>query len=200
MKVLLKLIGLSLLLSFAFFGTAIRTAIRVEGTIKSTSYVSYAARTPSHAWEGRAPVKGLSLSFNPDAPNEKLDLEIVLDAGSFNSGNFARDINARRTVFETEHYPEIIFTGKRLSAATNLREDGDYVLELSGALNLHGVTRDLSTNLTLTKEGTNLAASGSFDVLLSDFAMKRPSLFGSLVEDKVAISYFVETVLEAPEP
>ena len=188
--------GLSLLISFAFFVTA----TRVEGTVQPTSYVSYAARMPSHAWEGRAPVKQLSLSFDTNAPNERLKLEIVLDAGSFNSGNFARDINARRTVFETERYPEIVFTGKRLKAATSLSENGDHALELSGTLSLHGVTRDLTTKLTLMKEGVNLAASGSFDVLLTDFSIKRPSLFGSLVEDKVTISYFIETVLEAPKP
>lgn len=193
---LLKLICLSLLLSLFFLSAA----ARFEGALDARSYVSYAARTPSHAWEGRAPVEVLRLQFDDEAPNRNLDLEIVLEAASFSSGNFARDINARRTVFETGLYPEITFTGKRLSGGTDLSKNGEYERELSGTLTMHGVTRELTTPLTLTRRGANLSVSGSFEVLLSDFEMERPSLFGSVVEDSVIISYIIETVLEPSQP
>ena len=191
-----RLLCFSLILLFIF----VATAARFEGSLEPGSYVVYAAKTPSHAWEGRAPVESLRLSFDAEAPNSGLDLEIVLDADSFTSGNFARDINARRTVFDTDLYPQIIFTGKRLSANTILSKDGEYTLELSGALSMHGVTRDLTTSLTLTKIGDTVSATGSFEVLLSDFEMKPPSIFGSTVEDRVTISYFIETVLAPSEP
>lgn len=173
----------------------VTTAARFDGSLEPSSYVVYAAKTPSHAWEGRAPVESLRLSFNADAPNTNFDLEIILNADSFTSGNFARDINARRTVFDTDLYPQIIFTAKRLSANTVLSDDGEYALELSGVLSMHGVSRDLKTPLTVTRTEDTLSASGSFDVLLSDFEMKSPSIFGSTVEDRVTISYFIETVL-----
>lgn len=190
------------LLCFVFLLSVmvVSLAARFEGTLESSSYVSYAARTASHAWEGRAPVESLRLLFGAEAPNSNLDLEVILDAGSFTSGNFARDINARRTVFDTELYPRIVFTGKRLSAKTDLSSDGEYTLELSGTLSLHGVSRDIKSPLALTKDGTSLIAEGSFEVLLSDFDMKRPSIFGSTVEDKVTISYHIETQLNPIEP
>ena len=173
-------------------------ATRYAVTLTPESTVTYQAADSRDSWTGRAPVESLSLVFD-DTNLQNSALEISVNPGKFDSGNFIRDANARRAVFETGAYPEISFvaTGLRADPAT-LPVEGTRTVVLAGTLTMHGVSRPLEVPVSVARTGGNLRATGSFEVRLSDYEMTRPDLFGIKVNDEVTISFDVVGALETP--
>jgi hypothetical protein len=171
-----------LLLSFSF---------AQEFTLQDST-VTYSARDAQGSWQGRAPLSSLSLRAEPDG----LRVSAELEPGAFSSGNFIRDGNARFTVFEVNRYPTATLSGvlpltpEMLAPApeSQPQETRTQSAQFRGQLTLHGITRDLSFPVTVTRSGFEARAQGSFAVQLSDFEMRRPSLFGVVVDDRVEVS------------
>jgi len=149
--------------------------------------VTYSARDARGSWQGTAPLTSLTLT--PEAGG--LRVSAVLEPGGFSSGNFIRDGNARFTVFEVGRYPTATLTGTLpLDDALTGPEPRSrtQTAPFTGELTLHGVTRSLTFPVTVTRAGAQVSAEGTFAVLLSDFNMTRPSLFGVVVDDRVEVS------------
>lgn len=84
---------------------------------------------------------------------------------------------------ESNKYPKATFSGK----ITNLSEidftkDGTYNAVVSGTMNLHGITQNVSTNGAITISGGKVRINAGFDLPFSDYGINIPSL----VNDKVA--------------
>lgn len=159
-----------------------------------SSFVEYHAADERGAFTGRAPLAEVSLDLDPE--NLRVaDLKVRVHPAEFDSGNFLRDTNARRTVFDTAAYPEIRLEVTRLSTEGNALSEGLNELSLVGDLTMHGVTQEVRFPLIVRLEGETLSASGEFSVLLSDFGMSRPSFLGWVVEDTVQVRIEVSGVL-----
>lgn len=149
------------------------------------STVTYTAYDSRSTWRGVAPLEDVTL----EEITNGLRVRAVLEPGRFDSGNFVRDGNARFTVFETGEFPTATLTGT-LPLAAPLRApaaSGRATATFSGTLTLHGVTKGVSFPVEVSRDGAQATATGSFTVLLSDYEMKRPSLFGIVAEDEVAL-------------
>lgn len=156
------------------------------------STVEYTASDPSGRWSGRAPVAALTFDLDPENVRAAT-LSVTVRAGAFDSGNFIRDANARRVVFETSNYPDIRFDLKSAQTADNHLADGETAqVALSGTLTMHGVTHDVTTSASVSRAGTTVTATGTLEILLSDYGMKRPSFFGTSVDDRVMVMFDVQ--------
>ena len=151
-----------------------------------SSTVSYTASDPQGTWQGVAPLGSVALTQSPQG----LAVTATLEPGRFDSGNFARDGNARFTVFDTGEFPTATLQGT-LPLPAPLRAakaSGKTTATFTGTLSLHGVVREVSFPITVVRNGARADASGTFAVLLSDYGMTRPSLFGTTVNDRVDLS------------
>lgn len=144
--------------------------------------VTYSGSTPNETWQGQAPLQSLTLTPG----RAGLEISATVATGSFSSGNFIRDANARFVVFETAEHPTATLRGT-LPLAEELAGLEAGKTTFSGDLTLHGVTRTLSFPVSLTRSGDTLGAEASFRVSLSAYGMKRPSLFGVFVDDTVEV-------------
>ena len=151
-----------------------------------SSTVTYTARDATSTWQGVAPLENVTLTQTSDG----LTVTAVLGPGNFNSGNFARDGNARFTVFNTGQFPTATLKGALPLAAPLLKTQasGTKTAIFKGTLTLHGVTRDVSFPVEVSRDGTQATAEGSFAVLLSDYEMNRPNFFGNEVKDQVNLN------------
>ena len=151
-----------------------------------SSTVSYTARDSRETWQGVAPLKAVTLAERKGG----LEVTAVLEPGSFDSGNFARDGNARFTVFNTGAFPTATLKGSLSLPAplTQTTASGKATGMFNGTLTLHGVTHKVAFPLSVSRDGAQGVATGSFAVLLSDYEMNRPNLFGIVVEDKVELN------------
>jgi polyisoprenoid-binding protein YceI len=176
-------------LLFAGFMAAVLAQSSV--TLKPESFVEYSAKDQNAQWTGRAPVSRLEFTLNPEDIGDS-SLTIALRPDDFSSGNFIRDTNADRTVFEIGKYPEIVFVSTRVQSDANTLADGESrTVTLTGDLTMHGVTNEVQTVVTLTRTSTRVTAEGSFEVHLTDYAMRQPELFGVVVENTVVIRFNV---------
>lgn len=172
-------------------------AMGVEATLDASSYLQYTASAnndPEHTWQGRAPLTTLHFRFDDDDVASRFFLEIVVRSGSFDSGNFIRDANARAGVFASRQYPEIIFLSEETTLAR--LEEGQQDATVTGELSMHGITQEITVPVLLERNADTLTVTGSFDILLSDFSMKRPSSFGNTVDDEVRIDIYIVSSLE----
>ncbi len=160
-------------------------------TLNPESFVEYDARDQNAQWTGRAPVSRLEFSLHPENVRDS-GLTIVVRPDDFSSGNFIRDTNADRTVFEIGKYPEIVFVTKGIQAdATSLADGESREVTLTGELTMHGIVQELEVTATVARAGNTLTATGSFEVNYTDFGMRQPELFGVVVEDTVVIRFNV---------
>ena len=151
-----------------------------------SSTVTYTARDATSTWQGVASLEDVTLTQTSDS----LAVTAVLEPGNFNSGNFARDGNARFTVFDTGEFPTATLEGTLPLAAPllEIQASGTKTATFKGTLTLHGVTRDVSFHVEVSRDGNQATAEGSFRVLLSDYKMNRPNFFGNEVEDQVELT------------
>lgn len=160
-----------------------------------TGTVRYQASDARDTWQGTASVAELDWQMNLEHLPD-VTLRVRVNPADFNSGNFIRDANARRSVFETGRYPEIVLTGERFVAQSTRLQDGQSLSgTLTSTLNMHGVTQTLRIPVELTRNGDRIAVESEFSVLLSDFEMTRPSFLGVTVDDEVQLTVTVVGVL-----
>jgi polyisoprenoid-binding protein YceI len=164
---------------------------QVAVTLSPDSFVEYDASDPNATWTGRANVSRLEFSLNTERLTDS-SLTIAVNSGDFNSGNIFRDTNARRTVFESSAYPEIVFVSKQIRADADTLADGESrEVTLVGDLTMHGVTQELETIATVARGGSTITATGSFEVNYTDFGMRQPTLFTVVVNPTVIIRFNV---------
>lgn len=89
---------------------------------------------------------------------------------------------------ESERYPISEFRGKVLEA-NKLETEGSYELQVSGILNIHGVSKPYNTKVLVRAGNKVLIAKGSFDVRLSDHNIKIPTVVGQNIAEVVKVKF-----------
>lgn len=78
---------------------------------------------------------------------------------------------------ESEKYPEATFSGKiSESTPVDWKKDGTYEVKVEGKLTLHGITKSITENATLTIKGETISVSCNFQVKLADYGIKNDKL------------------------
>ena len=90
---------------------------------------------------------------------------------------------------ESDKYPKATFKGTLTNLnKINFSKEGTYPATVSGNLTIHGITKPITTNGTITVKNKTLLVNCSFNVLLSDYKIEIPSLVKDKVNNKVAIT------------
>jgi polyisoprenoid-binding protein YceI len=137
-----------------------------------------------HTVRGTFKLKSGSIVF--DFKTGNASGQIVVDAGSGESGNRTRDGKMQKEILESARYPEIVFLPKHVSG--NLPAQGGSTLQVRGVFRIHGGDHDLTLWLPVQADGSRATASTTFDVPYEAWGMKNPSTFLLKVENKVGIS------------
>lgn len=170
---------------------------------RAAGEVHYEARDALATWTGVAQLEALDMWFDPDDPGA-LRLEAVVSPAAFDSGNALRDVRARRSVFETERFPEArlvaVAAPGGVSAAPG--PGATVALTLDAELTLHGVTLPYRLEVRLTSQADADAnprylAETAFDVSLTAHGMRRPALLALVTDDRVRVSV---TAWAHPDP
>ena len=83
-------------------------------------------------------------------------------------------------------FPEVVFK----STQANVDRDSVFI---EGDLTFHGITKKIKTSAYIQIDN-NPTVSGSFQINLSDFNVRRPSLMFIKIKDEVRIDYLFKTV------
>lgn len=90
---------------------------------------------------------------------------------------------------ESDKFPKAEFRGTVVNNnEINYAKEGSYPARVKGRLTIHGVTRDVETTGTLRVEKGGLRSISSFNIRLSDYNIKIPSLVKNKIANVVKIS------------
>jgi polyisoprenoid-binding protein YceI len=147
---------------------------RIEWTLTATL----------HTVHGTFKLRSGVVTFDPNTGNASG--ELVVDAGSGDSGNTSRDGKMNKEVLESKRYPEITFVPKKVTG--NLAAQGNSTVQVQGTLHLHGADHDLALSVPVQIVGSTVKAATNFVVPYQSWGMKNPSVMLLHVDDKVQIN------------
>ncbi|WP_296383883.1 YceI family protein [Winogradskyella sp.] len=96
---------------------------------------------------------------------------------------------------ESDSHPKTTFKGKIENFNFDALSEIDRSLTIDGSLTFHGVTKEIKEiSLTLKVVDGKIILSGSFKVLVSDFAIDIPKIVANKLSDEVSVAFNFELV------
>ncbi len=141
---------------------------------KSGSFIKYKLTHPLHEIE--AVSKDAYCAIDADVKAKLIkDVMVQVPVSSFDSGNSNRDSHAMEVVEEL-YYPDARFI------SSSVTQKGDS-LQIWGNLTFHGITKQIYIPAYANWTNNTLTVTGKFDISLTEFKIKRPSLLLIPVND-----------------
>ena len=111
---------------------------------------------------------------------------LLNNAFHFPKSKMEDDFNAE--YMESQKYPRSTFKGTITNIGTvNFNKDGNYPVNVTGDLTIHGVTRNIATPGTVTIKNGAVSATSSFKVLVRDYSIKIPSIVSNKIAESIEI-------------
>jgi YceI-like domain len=156
------------------------------------------------------------ISFKSEASMEKIEAQnaSASTALDINSGNLEWAVLIQGFKFEKalmqEHfnenymesatYPKAKFKGKIDNITdVNFLKDGIYNVTATGQLEMHGITKPVTTKGVITVRGGVISAKSNFSVLLADYGITIPKLVADNISKTVDITVDVSYQLMPTE-
>jgi len=150
------------------------------------SKVTYYGNHYLHKWEGSSGnIKG-GVSFNKF--NGKYQCSLNIPLNTFSSGNANRDSNML-IYCKAFDFPAIQFQ----STSISLNQKS---IDIEGSIDFAGIRRPLKTTAIINELSDEyFSIEGQFEISLSEFEIKRPSLMFVKIEDNMQIQYLIKGVI-----
>ena len=117
--------------------------------------------------------------------------------------NERRRDDRAQTALETAKFPSATFTAESLTGMPKEFTANDSVMQLAGTLDLHGVTRDVTWDLRVRKEGNILSGLGTLRLRYDAFGIKKPDVLGFVsVDEELTLQvqlFAVATTVSPPQ-
>lgn len=145
-------------------------------------YVEFLSRAPLLEF------KGTSGHLTGKVNLDDNSVDFFVDLSTLDTGNRRRDRDMRQVYLETETYPFAEFLGE-LTSGFNADVPGQQNVSVKGSFTMRDISRDVSVDGTMERTPDGIRVRASWEILLSDFNIDRPSiLFYELSEvQKVSI-------------
>ena len=116
-----------------------------------------------------------------DGATGKFEFAVLIKAFHFEKALMQEHFN--ENYMESSKYPKAKFKGQIDNFdSVNLEKAGTYEVEVSGSLEIHGVTKEISTKGSLKVQGDIINADSVFRILVEDYGIEIPKV----VKDNVA--------------
>lgn len=90
---------------------------------------------------------------------------------------------------ESNKFPKAEFKGTITNNADiDYTKDGSYTARVKGKMTIHGVTKDVETSGTIKVDGGKLDSKATFNLLLSDYDIKIPSVVKDKISNNIKIT------------
>ena len=145
----------------------------------------FSTKTGKISFESKAPLEDI------EASNNEVESKLLSSTGqvvftllmkSFQFKNQQMEDHFNENYLESSKYPKSDFKG----FITNIKEidftkDGSYPAKVKGSLTIHGVTKDIEADGTLTIKNGKAIANSNFNIKLKDY-----NIGGTMIGKKIA--------------
>jgi hypothetical protein len=117
-----------------------------------------------------------------DASTGAIEFAVLMKAFSFEKALMQEHFN--ENYVESDKYPKTVFKGNVLDIkSVDLKKNGTYPVKVKGMLTMHGESKEVTADGTLTvKDGNITAGKSQFKILLEDYKIIIPTV----VKDKIS--------------
>jgi len=117
-----------------------------------------------------------------DASTGAMEFSELMKAFSFDKALMQEHFN--ENYVESDKFPKAVFKGNVTNmSSVDLKKDGTYPVKVKGMLTLHGETKEVQADGTLTvKDGGINSGKSEFKIIPQDYKIEIPSV----VKDKIA--------------
>lgn len=136
--------------------------------------IRFESKAPLETVVGKTDVVSGMVSFEPENLSAGVSARVEVDASSLKTGNRIRDGHMRNNYLETDQFPVISFVMDSVPLTGELPENGAFRGDVRGDFTCHGVTREITVPVAVTRSGSEILIEGNFEVKLSDYGIKRP--------------------------
>jgi polyisoprenoid-binding protein YceI len=176
---------------FGLAVSAVLIALVVSAAAQDTAFQLDPAQTSVkftlgdvlHTVHGTFHLKRGAMEFEP--ASGKISGEVVVDAGSGDSGSGTRDRKMNKEILESVRYPEIIFRPDQIDGA--IASQGRSSVRVHGIFNIHGVDHEITVPADVDMSTDHWTATVHFTVPYAKWGMKNPSTLFLRVNDSVQI-------------
>lgn len=121
------------------------------------------------------------------------DLQVSISIMNFKFKNALMEEHFNENYMETEKYPKCIFKGK-INETIDYTKDGENKVTVTGKLEMHGVTKEVTFNGTFTTIGKEFKLYCKTKIKVSDYNIKVPSMYVKNIAEVVDVTF--NTTLE----
>ena len=123
--------------------------------------------------------------------SEVSSASFTVDLTQVTSDEDRRDSQFQGRIMETATYPTATFELAEPITLASLPADGTVTASATGALTLHGTTRQVTVDVTVQRSGDTVQASGSIPVTFADYNIASPSFGPVTTEDNGEIEFLL---------
>jgi polyisoprenoid-binding protein YceI len=121
------------------------------------------------------------------------DLQVSVSIQNFKFKNALMEEHFNENYMETEKYPKAVFRGK-INEPVDYTKEGETKVTVSGKLDMHGVTKDVTLSGTITKVGNDFKLYCKTKIKVADYNIKVPSMYVKNIAEVVDVTF--NTTLE----
>ena len=122
-----------------------------------------------------------------DSKTGDLQFAVLMKGFEFKKALMQEHFNSK--YIESDKYPKAEFKGQIVNnSEIKYTTDGTYNAKVKGKLTLHGTTKDIETNGTITIKGGKITTASTFNIQLPDYSVKVPTVNRSQVSDNIKIT------------
>lgn len=177
------------LIAIALFGLSAFAAYPAQAAEQTMTLTSGSAATFNAVGKpgflrinGEGAVPQGTIVLDGDVRLVKADLKVPL--GTLKTGIDLRDEHMKNKYLDVGKFPDATFHAAdvKLPAGGIPKE-----MDVPGSLTIHGVTKQITAPVTLSRDGQTLTGETEFEVKLSDYGIDIPSFMGVTVAETVKI-------------
>ncbi len=121
------------------------------------------------------------------------DVQIKITVMNFKFKNALMQEHFNENYMESQKFPYAVFKGK-VNEKVDYSKEGETKVTVTGKMDIHGVTKDVTLEGTMTKKGTEMAMATKFKIKVAEYNIKVPSLYVKNIAEIVDVT--VNSVLE----
>jgi polyisoprenoid-binding protein YceI len=175
-----NLVLFTLLAALGSAATAQDTAFQLDPAQTS---VKFTLGDVLHTVRGTFQLRRGALYFEP--ASGKISGEIVVDAGSGESGSGMRDRKMHKEILESSRYPDIAFHPDRIEGP--VASQGKSAVKIHGMFSIHGADHEITVPAEVEMSSDHWTATVHLTVPYAKWGMKNPSTLFLRVNDSVEI-------------
>jgi hypothetical protein len=151
----------------------------------------YFSRTGKITFYSKAPmetIEATNTSANTviDIATGAMEWAVLIQGFKFDKALMEEHFN--ENYMESGTYPKAKFKGKiDNTSAVNFNKDGTYAVDVSGQLEIHGVTKPVTTKGTILVKNGQISATSKFRILLADYGIEIPKVVADNISKEVEI-------------